>query len=52
MTREQAKDFAFKAISLAVELDGSSGGSIRMVDITKDGVERSYIPNGDLWRKD
>jgi len=36
------------AISHAMSRDGSSGGVIRMAIITKDGVERKYIPGDKL----
>ena len=44
MTFEQCKEFIHSAISLACYRDGSSGGVIRMVNITKDGTERFFIP--------
>lgn len=28
--------------------DGSSGGTIRLVDITEDGVERHFVPGDQL----
>ena len=36
------------ALSLAMNRDGSSGGVIRMVVITKEGVERLFVPGNEL----
>mmetsp|Transcript_30740 Transcript_30740/g.22379 ORF Transcript_30740/g.22379 Transcript_30740/m.22379 type:complete len:129 (+) Transcript_30740:343-729(+) len=44
MSKAEAKEFILSAVSLACYRDGSSGGSIRMIDITEAGVERSYTP--------
>ena len=49
MTKEEAKEFLKTAVSLAIFRDGSSGGIIRIVDITKDGFTREYIPNQNLY---
>ncbi|PWN41505.1 proteasome-domain-containing protein [Ceraceosorus guamensis] len=46
--KEQTIDFVRKALSLAMRRDGSSGGTIRMVDISEEGVERHFIPGNDL----
>ena len=48
MTFEQAKEFIHSAISLACYRDGSSGGIIRMINITQDGTERFLIPYQDF----
>jgi 20S proteasome subunit beta 1 len=48
MTLEEAKEFMKSAISLACYRDGSSGGIIRTVAITKDSVERTYTPYNDF----
>ena len=48
MTFEEAKAFIHSAISLACYRDGSSGGVIRMMNITKDGCERHFIPYQDF----
>ena len=50
MTKEEAKEFLKTAVSLAIFRDGSSGGIIRIVDITKDGFTREYIPNQNLYK--
>ena len=44
MTKAAAKEFLKSCISLACYRDGSSGGCIRLVDITKDKVEREFHP--------
>jgi 20S proteasome subunit beta 1 len=38
------------ALSLAMARDGSSGGVIRMCVITKEGVERLFVPGNELPR--
>lgn len=40
MTKDQTVDFIKHSLSQAIKWDGSSGGVIRMVILTKDGVER------------
>ena len=47
MSKQEAFDFIKEAISLATYRDGSSGGSIRIVDVTKDGRQRHYIPHNE-----
>jgi 20S proteasome subunit beta 1 len=44
MTRQEAKEFLKKCVSLAMYRDNSSGGVIRILDITKDGISREYYP--------
>jgi 20S proteasome subunit beta 1 len=39
MSKKEAQDFVKNAVSLAMWRDGSSGGIIRLVTISKDGVE-------------
>lgn len=42
------------ALALAMSRDGSSGGTIRMAIITKEGVERVFVPGDQLprfWEK-
>ena len=54
MTKEECLTFVSNAISLAMSRDGSSGGVVRMAAITKDGVERHFIPGDKLppaWDK-
>ena len=47
-TLDEAKEFIRSAISLACYRDGSSGGIIRMVNITEGGIERHLIPYSDF----
>ena len=44
MSRDKIKEFMKSAISLACYRDGSSGGCIRLLDITKDKVTREFHP--------
>ncbi len=48
MTRQECKDFVISAVSLAMYRDSSSGGIIRLVDVSKDGVRREYISRDQL----
>lgn len=48
MSRQDAKQFVQNAITLATHRDNSSGGIIRMVDITKDGYKREYVSYNEL----
>jgi len=48
MSKEQCQDFVKNALSHAMARDGSSGGVIRMVTITKDKVERVMVPGDKL----
>ena len=41
----------FLAISLAMARDGSSGGVVRFVNITKDKEEREFVDYNDLPNK-
>lgn len=43
-TREEAEHFVTEAIALAMTRDSSSGGCIRTVTCTKDGVFHGYVP--------
>ena len=43
-TLEEAKEFMLSCIQLACFRDGSSGGIVRMITLTEDKVERSYVP--------
>ena len=44
MTKAAAKEFLKQCISLACYRDGSSGGCIRLVDISQEKVEREFHP--------
>ncbi|ELR23376.1 beta1 proteasome1D, putative [Acanthamoeba castellanii str. Neff] len=48
MTKDEALAFVQNALSLAMSRDGSSGGVIRTVTITADGVERKMLPGNKL----
>ena len=48
MSKEEALQFVRNAVSLAMSRDGSSGGVIRTVTISKDGVEREMIEGDKL----
>lgn len=48
MSKQECVSFVTKALSHAMARDGSSGGVIRMVVITKDGVERKYVAGDAL----
>ncbi|KAI8822633.1 nucleophile aminohydrolase [Fimicolochytrium jonesii] len=50
MTKEEAIVFTKNSIALAMSRDGSSGGVIRLAVITKDGVERIFVPGNKLPR--
>ncbi|KAE8245821.1 hypothetical protein A4X06_0g5389, partial [Tilletia controversa] len=42
--RQQTVEFVTNALALAMRRDGSSGGTIRLADISEHGVERHFIP--------
>lgn len=48
MTKDEALEFAKNAVSLAMSRDGSSGGVIRLAVITKDNIERIFVPGNKL----
>jgi len=48
MTKVQCLSFVRSSLALAMNRDGSSGGVIRTVVITKDGVEREMLPGDKL----
>lgn len=48
MTKEEAKKFVKNGISHAMARDGSSGGCIRLIVISKDGVEREFVPGNKV----
>lgn len=51
MTLEEAKKFLLNTISHAMKADGSSGGIIRLISITKDGLNREFYDYKDLPNK-
>ncbi|KAL4425863.1 hypothetical protein ABPG75_009879 [Micractinium tetrahymenae] len=48
MTEEECRAFVVKAVSHAMARDGSSGGCIRTVTISKDGVKRTFTPGDQV----
>ncbi|BGP22037.1 proteasome subunit beta type [Rhodotorula toruloides] len=46
--KDQTLEFVRDTLSLAMSRDGSSGGTIRMAVITKEGVERVFVPGDKL----
>lgn len=48
MSFEEAREFCIRAISLAQARDGSSGGCIRLMRITKEGMFREFIDYKDI----
>jgi 20S proteasome subunit beta 1 len=43
MSYVEARNFAVEAVSLAIARDGSSGGGVRLMNITKDGFKRDIV---------
>ncbi|KAI5150331.1 20S proteasome subunit beta 1 [Enteropsectra breve] len=48
MTLEEGLAFARKAVTLAINKDNSSGGVVRMAAITKDNIQRYFVPGNRL----
>jgi 20S proteasome subunit beta 1 len=48
MSKAEAKEFIKSCIALAIFRDSSSGGIIRLLDITEKGIERDYVPYPDF----
>jgi len=48
--QEETVEFVKNTLSLAMSRDGSSGGVIRMVILTENGVERRFVPGNELPR--
>jgi 20S proteasome subunit beta 1 len=48
MQKDEAVEFLKSCIALACYRDGSSGGIIRLLDITEAKVERSFVPYQDF----
>merc|ERR1719263_151957 len=51
MSKAEVKDFLKSCISLACYRDGSSGGCCRLLDITKDGIQREFHPYSSFVMK-
>ena len=47
-SKAQCIEFLKTCISLACYRDGSSGGCVRMINITKDGIERTFTQYSDM----
>ena len=43
MTKAECKEFIKSCIALACYRDSSSGGCIRLLDLTKEKIERDYV---------
>lgn len=50
MTLEQCVDFAKRAIAHAFARDGSSGGCVRIVVITEQGVTKEFVPHPETLK--
>ncbi|KAE8585184.1 hypothetical protein XENTR_v10021240 [Xenopus tropicalis] len=50
MSREECETFAVQALSLAMERDGSSGGVIYLVTVTKEGTKNRIISGDNIPR--
>lgn len=48
MSKADCTDFLKSCVQLAVYRDGSSGGCIRLVSITKDKIEKDFINYGSF----
>jgi len=48
MTREQCEAFVARAIALAMSVDGSSGGCIRLNTVNASGIHRTFIQGNDI----
>ena len=48
MSKHECKEFIKQAISHAIYRDSSSGGIIRLLDITKEKLEMEYVPYTDF----
>ena len=51
MSKAEIKEFLKSCVSLACYRDGSSGGCIRILDITKEGTKKEFINYGDFLIK-
>jgi 20S proteasome subunit beta 1 len=48
MTFVEARDFVLNAVAHAMSRDSSSGGIIRLMNITEQGLQREFIDFKDL----
>jgi 20S proteasome subunit beta 1 len=51
MSKTEVKEFLKSCISLACYRDGSSGGCIRLLDITEQGTHREFLPYSNFLIK-
>jgi 20S proteasome subunit beta 1 len=48
MTKAEARKFIIDGVQLAIKRDCSSGGNIRLIDITEEKVTREMIPYSEF----
>ena len=48
MSRSEAEELVIASISLAMARDGSSGGVVRLITISKDGAERRLVKGDEV----
>jgi 20S proteasome subunit beta 1 len=48
MSFAEAREFVIRSVSLAMFRDGSSGGVVRLMNVTKDANTREFIPHSEL----
>ncbi len=48
MSREEAEDLVITSISLAMARDGSSGGVVRLITLSKDGAKRRMVKGDEV----
>jgi 20S proteasome subunit beta 1 len=48
MSFQEARHFVLHAVAHAMYRDGSSGGIIRMLNVTKDQIQREYVDYKDV----
>lgn len=48
MTRDEAEELVITSISLAMARDGSSGGVVRLITLSKDGAKRRLVKGDEV----
>ena len=48
MSRQQCEAFVARATALAMSTDGSSGGCVRLVTVSAEGAQRTFLPHNQL----
>ena len=48
MTQEEAEELVITSISLAMARDGSSGGVVRLITLSKDGAKRRMVRGDEV----